>query len=89
MEKETVLEIEFQTVFDKWAWRITNQNEIIFKRGEFKDIDIRVRSIFFPDFNSCDEILNIRGTYKNKDDEINICTTEEKEIIERKSESYQ
>lgn len=84
MEKETVLEIEFQPVFDKWAWRITNQNEIIFKRGEFKDIDIRVRSIFFPDFNSCDEILNIRGTYKNKDDEINICTTEEKEIIERK-----
>nr|DAN13523.1 MAG TPA: hypothetical protein [Caudoviricetes sp.] len=23
MEKETVLEIEFQPVFDKWAWRIT------------------------------------------------------------------
>ena len=27
MEKENVLEIEFQPVFDKWAWRVTKQNE--------------------------------------------------------------
>ena len=31
MEKETVLEIEFQPVFDKWAWRITKQNDEILK----------------------------------------------------------
>ena len=27
MEKENVLEIEFIPVWDKWAWRITKQNE--------------------------------------------------------------
>lgn len=84
MEKETVLEIEFQPVWDKWAWRIIKQNEEILKRGTFKDGNINVKSLFFPDFNSCDEILNIRGTYKNKDDEINICTSEEKLLIEKK-----
>ena len=35
MEKETVLEIEFQPVFDKWAWRITKQDEEVFPRDDF------------------------------------------------------
>lgn len=37
MGKKTVLEIEFQPVFDKWAWRITKQNEEILIRNEFID----------------------------------------------------
>lgn len=84
MEKETVLEIEFQPVFDKWAWRITKQNEEILKRGEFKDSKINIRSIYFSDFKEDEEILFIKGISKHMDDKINICTTEEKEIIERK-----
>lgn len=36
MEKENVLEIEFQPVWDKWAWKITKQNEEILKRNNFK-----------------------------------------------------
>ena len=84
MEKETVLEIEFQPVWDKWAWRITKQNEEILKRGEFKDSKINIRSIYFSDFKEDEEILFIKGISKHMDDKINICTTEEKEIIERK-----
>lgn len=30
MEKEKVLEIEFMPVWDKWAWRITKQDEDVF-----------------------------------------------------------
>ena len=49
MEKETVLEIEFQTIFDKWGWRVIKQNEVILKRGVFRDSDIDVVSCSFPD----------------------------------------
>lgn len=84
MEKENVLEIEFQPVFDKWAWRIIKQNENILRRGEFKDDDISVRSIYFSDFKEDEEILFIKGISKNMDDKINFCTIEEKLIIERK-----
>ena len=84
MEKETVLEIEFISVWDKWAWRIIKQNETIFKRGEFKDDNISVRSVYFPDFNEDEKFLFIKGNSKHMDDKINICTTEEKEIIEKK-----
>lgn len=34
MEKETVLEIEFMPVWDKWAWKITKQNEEAEKYAE-------------------------------------------------------
>ena len=84
MEKETVLEIEFQPVFDKWAWRIIKQNEDILRRGEFKDDDISVRSIYFSDFREDEEILFIKGISKNMNDKINLCTTEEKALIEEK-----
>ena len=37
MEKEKVLEIEYQEVFDKVAIRIKHQNFGVLKRGEFYD----------------------------------------------------
>ena len=44
MEKEKVLEIEFQKVWDKWAWRIV-KNEIPFsdksKEIEFNNIKMK------------------------------------------------
>ena len=82
MEKETVLEIEFQPVFDKWAWRITFQNEDVLKRGEFMDEDLCVESGKLPSFDL--DILFLKGDFREEDDKINLCTTEEKASIEEK-----
>ena len=47
MEKEKVLEIETQDVFDKVAVRIKHQNFEMLKRGEFYDEEISLgRNIF-------------------------------------------
>jgi hypothetical protein F3_00887 len=37
MEREDVLEIEFMPVWDRWAWRITKQDEEVFPRDDFCD----------------------------------------------------
>ena len=84
METETVLELEFQPVFDKWAWRIIKQNEEILKRGEFVDKEIGVSSICFSDFYRRRKVLFLRGSFNSMDDKINICTSEEKTLIEEK-----
>nr|DAR69329.1 MAG TPA: hypothetical protein [Caudoviricetes sp.] len=84
MEKETVLEIEFQPVFDKWAWRITKQNEEILKKGTFEDKNIGVYSVNFPCYNYYNCTLGIRGNNENKDNLINLCTEDEKREIEIK-----
>ena len=87
MEKETVLEIEFQPVWDKWVWKITKQDEKVLRRGNFEDYNIGVSSICFSDFYKRRKVLFLRGSFNSMDDKINICTTEEKEIIERKVKS--
>jgi conserved domain protein len=51
MEKETVLEIEFQPVFDKWAWKVT-KNKII--GGKIEDNEIET-SIYID----CNNFANI------------------------------
>ena len=84
MEKETILEIEFQPVWDKWAWRITKQNEEILKRNEFIDKKLNIVSFRSPEFSSSQNKLFIKGSAKRWDDNINICTTEEKALIEEK-----
>ena len=48
VEKEKVLEVEFQEVFDKVAWRISYQNTSILKRDAFRDKEIGVVSHFEP-----------------------------------------
>ena len=83
-EKETVLEIEFQPVWDKWAWRITKQNEEILKRNNFKDEELNVESFRSPEFLSLANKLFIKGSAKSRDDDINICNQEEKALIEEK-----
>lgn len=80
--REDVLKIEFQPVFDNWAWKITYQNENVLKRGEFKDDDSKTESVFEPSFVG--ECFYIRGTFDEHDDKINLCTTGEKAIIEEK-----
>lgn len=84
MEKETVLEIEFKQIWDKWVWRITKQDTGVLKRGDFKDKRINVISCVYPCFNRIEGMLFIRGSGKNLDDNIKICTNEEKTIIEGK-----
>lgn len=86
MEKETVLEIEFQPVFDKWAWTITKQNEDILIRNVFKDEELNVESFESQEFikRETESILYIRGFSKNGDNDIQICTSEEKTLIEEK-----
>lgn len=51
MKKETVLEIEFQPVFDKWAWKI-KKNKII--GGKIEDNEIET-SIYID----CNNFANI------------------------------
>lgn len=82
MEKEKVLEIEFQDVFDKVAWRIVYQNEDVLKRGEFKDRDIEVRSTGLPTFSG--GTLYILGFHRDEDKNIQIISKEDAEIIKQK-----
>jgi len=84
MEKETVLEIEFQPVWDKWAWRIIKQNEEILERNVFKDEELNVESFRSPEFLTLKNKLFIRGNEKRWDDNISICNQEEKTLIEEK-----
>lgn len=85
MEKENVLEIEFQPVFDKWAWRITKQNEEVLKRDNFIDEKIEVMSGGgCPDFVKASGYLFIRGGDDENDRIISICNQEEKTLIEEK-----
>ncbi len=81
--REDVLKIEFQPVFDKWAWRIIYQNEDVLKRGEFIDEDLKIESHYSSEF--VDGFLFIRGEFKEHDKKINICTAEEKAIIEKRA----
>ena len=82
MEKEKVLEVEFQDVFDKVAWKITYQNTSILKRDVFRDKEIGVVSRFSPYFDG--EILFIQGFNDWKDNEMNIASKEEAEIIKQR-----
>ena len=85
MERESVLEIEFKPVWDKWAWKITKQNEEVLEREEFLDEEFEVMSGgCAPDFVEKTGCLFIRGGDEEGDDNIAICTSEEKELIEEK-----
>lgn len=82
MKKETVLEIEFMPVWDKWAWKITKQNEEILERNNFKDEELDVASSHSPCFE--ESFLFVKGLRRCYDGIINICTSEEKTLIEEK-----
>lgn len=81
MEKEKVLEVEFQEVFDKVAWRITYQNEDVLSR-DFEDREICVKNVGAPffDYNG----LCLKGRNEQGDDRILLVDKEEAEIIKQK-----
>jgi len=82
MVKEKVLKIEHQSVFDKYAVRITYQNEEILKRGEFEDCGIR--SLSSPDYSKQDNIFYILGLNPCLDRDILIVDDRELQYIYEK-----
>lgn len=82
MNKEKVLELEFQDVFDKVAWRVKYQNEDMLKRGKFEDREIGVRCCMKP-YNDKD-YLYLRGEFIEDDNEIIVTTKEQADIIKNK-----
>ncbi len=85
MEKENVLEIEFKELWDNnFAWRVTEQNEEILGRNVFKDEELNVESFESPEFRKAESKLFIKGHFRTYDNNIQICTAEEKALIEEK-----
>jgi hypothetical protein len=93
MEKEKVLEIESQEVFDRVAVRIKYQNFEVLKRGEFEDRGIGVVSFNNPCYLSYPyNQLHLKGKFKIDDDFIFTVTKEEfeniKNMVEKINEKY-
>ena len=82
IEKEEVLKIESQEVFDSVAFRIVYQNEEILKRGEFKDYKINVFSA--GRIGYYDNFFYIRGSKKDSDSEAFVVSKEQFKEIENK-----
>ena len=83
MEKEKVLEIETQEVFDKIAIRIKHQNFEMLKRGEFYDEEIGVESFLVPEYIKDDNKLYIQSEEESKDSRIFLIDKEDlKNILE-------
>ena len=84
MEKEKVLEIESQEVFDRVAIRIKYQNFEVLKRGEFKDEEIIVESACVPDYINLNNKLYIQGEAESADNRIFLIDKEDlKNILEK------
>lgn len=93
MEKEKVLEIESQEVFDRVAVRIKYQNFEVLKRGEFEDRGIGVVSLNNPCYLSYPyNQLHLKGKFKIDDDFIFTVTKEDfeniKNMVEKINEKY-
>jgi len=83
MEKEKVLEIEFQDVFDKVAIKIKYQNFGVLKRGEFYDEETQVESFLVPEYIKGNNKLYIQGEEESKDNIIFLIDKEDlKKILE-------
>ena len=93
MEKEKVLEIESQEVFDRVAIRIKYQNFEVLKRGEFEDRGIGVVSFNNPCYlPSPYNQLHLKGKSKIEDNSIFTVAKEEfkniKNMVEAINEKY-
>ena len=92
MEKEKVLEIESQEVFDKVAVKIKYQNFEVLKRGEFYDEEIRVDSFLVPGYIKDNNRLYVQGEVQSKDSRIFLVDKEDLkkilEIVNKINEKY-
>ena len=83
MEKEKVLEIETQEVFDKIAIRIKYQNFEVLKRGEFYDGERKVERDWAPEYIKDNNKLYIQGKDESEDSRIFLVDKEDlKKILE-------
>lgn len=82
IEKEEVLKIESQEVFDSVAFRIVYQNEEVLKIGDFSDYKINVFSIDRIGYH--DNSLYLKGTNKKYDNEAFVVSKEQFKEIENK-----
>ena len=84
MEKEKVLEIETQEVFDKVAVRIKHQNFEVLKRGGFYDEETEVESDWKPEYIKDNNKLYIQGKDESEDSRIFLVDKEDlKNILEK------
>ena len=85
MNKENVLEIEFVPVLNKWAWKITKQDEKVLKFGCFRDYEIGVSStsMISPSFVRISNFLFLKA-HTLDEGTVNICDDEIKNEIEEK-----
>ena len=84
MEKEKVLEIEYQEVFDKVAVRIKYQNYEVLKRVKFYDEEIKVDSFLVPGYIKEHNMLYVQGEVQSKDNKIFLVDKEDlKKILEK------
>ena len=87
MEKENVLEIETQEVFDKVAVRIKYQNFEVLKRVKFYDEEIRVDSFLVPGYIKEHNMLYVQGELQSQDNKIFLIDKEDlKKILEKVNE---
>ena len=82
IEKEDVITIESQEVFDGVAFRIVYQNEEVLKRGEFKDVELDIYSSTELEYKN--GTLYIRGNVEKYDDKIIVVSKEEFKDIENR-----
>ena len=83
IEKEDVLTIEHQEVFDCVAFRIVYQNEEVLKRGIFRDKEINVYSENFFAYYANGSLF-IRGEEEIKDNFVEVVSKEKFKDIENK-----
>ena len=84
MEKEKVLEIETQEVFDKVAVRIKHQNFEVLKRGGFYDEETEVESDRKAEYIKDNNKLYIQGKDESEDSRIFLVDKEDlKNILEK------
>ena len=92
MEKEKVLEIEYQEIFDSVVFRIKYQNDEILKRGNFHDEETGVESCWTPEYCKHDNKLYIQGKEKDKDNIVLLVDKENfkkiLEIVNKINEKY-
>ena len=86
MEKESVIEIEFLPVWDKWAWKIS-KNKI--ENNHLKDLDINTELWFDPTLKATVDLFKDDSFLINTDSLINDKMKERLEnIVEEINKKY-
>lgn len=75
-ELEDVLQVEYIETFEKYAVRISYQNEDVLKRGEFRDEYLKVKSVNGFQYSDM-YVLFLRGVDRSRDNCEEILTKEQ------------